>query len=106
MLREITVSLNKEVVAGHLLAIGCRAPLFFLAGRGGEEEGRWGANHPGTSIPPAGRGGEESRTSPWVALAFSGGFALQRRGWFVRSSGGDMSLPPFPFQAIEVMAFG
>jgi hypothetical protein len=71
--RGITVSLNKKVAAGHLLALGCEAPLFFLAGRGGEEEGWWSAIDPGPLEPLAGHGGEERRSSPWVTLAFSGG---------------------------------
>jgi hypothetical protein len=46
MTREITVSLNKGVAAGHLLELGCGVPLFFLVGRGGEEEEQWGAKNP------------------------------------------------------------
>nr|XP_051201612.1 vegetative cell wall protein gp1-like [Lolium perenne] len=72
-MRKITVSPNKRVVAGHLLALGCGVPLFFLAGGGGEEEEQWGAKNPEALAPLAGHGGEERRSRPWVTLAFSGG---------------------------------
>jgi hypothetical protein len=73
MTREITISLNKEVAAGHLLALECGVSMFFLAGRGGEEEEQWGVTVSGASAPLAGRGGEERRRSPWVTLAFADG---------------------------------